>query len=70
MINFVTSFQPQERQPQVAHIDVEPTRLPPVTGAQMVAGEDPALRELSVPLIPEDDFTTQSHTTTKRERPK
>ncbi|XP_071534011.1 protein unc-80 homolog isoform X8 [Panulirus ornatus] len=60
----------QERQPQVAHIDVEPTRLPPVTGAQMVTGEEPPLRELSVPLIPEDDFTTQSHTTTKRERPK
>ncbi|XP_069159541.1 protein unc-80 homolog isoform X1 [Procambarus clarkii] len=65
----------QERQPQVAHIDVEPTRLPPVTGAQMVTGEDPALRELSVPLIPEDDFTPPGHstattTTTKREKSK
>ncbi|XP_069952099.1 mucin-6-like [Cherax quadricarinatus] len=57
----------QERQPQVAHIDVEPTRLPPVTGTQIVTGEDPALRELSVSLIPEDDFAT---TTTKREKSK
>ncbi|XP_042207937.1 protein unc-80 homolog isoform X3 [Homarus americanus] len=60
----------QERQPQVAHIDVEPTRLPPVTGTQIVSGEVPALRELSVPLIPEDEFTPQGHTTTKRERSK
>ncbi|XP_063871430.1 protein unc-80 homolog isoform X10 [Scylla paramamosain] len=58
-----------ERQPQVAHIDVEPTRLPPVTGSQIVT-EDPALRELSVPLIPEDKFKTQTHGSTKREKPK
>lgn len=62
----------QERQPQVAHIDVEPTRVPPVTAAQKppnAAGEDPALRELSVPLMAEDEFTPQNHTT-KREKPK
>ncbi|XP_042889771.1 protein unc-80 homolog isoform X4 [Penaeus japonicus] len=57
----------QERQPQVAHIEVEPTRLPsPMSGGQMVVGEDPpALRELSVPLMAEEEF---SHQTTKRER--
>ncbi|XP_066978451.1 protein unc-80 homolog isoform X1 [Macrobrachium rosenbergii] len=60
----------QERTPQVAHIEVEPARLPPMTGGQMVGGEDPALRELSVPLIPDDEFSTQSHPSTKRERPR
>ncbi|KAK3889269.1 hypothetical protein Pcinc_006714 [Petrolisthes cinctipes] len=62
----------QERQPQVAHIDVEPTRVPPVTATQKppsVAGEDPALRELSVPVMTEDEFTPQNHTA-KREKPK
>lgn len=59
----------QERQPQVAHIDVEPTRLPPVTGSQIVT-EDPALRELSVPLIPDDKLKSQTHASTKREKPK
>lgn len=63
------SQQTQERQPQVAHIDVEPTRLPPVTGSQIVT-EDPALRELSVPLIPDDKLKSQTHASSKREKPK
>ncbi|KAK7065538.1 hypothetical protein SK128_001020 [Halocaridina rubra] len=58
----------QERTPQVAHIEVEPARLPPMTTGQIVGGEDPALRELSVPYIAKDDFPSQTRASLKRDR--